>query len=309
MGRHAAEDKRDGMPVFIHSELDDFGLTPFEFRAYAHLARRVNDRSGTYWESLEEGARVCRMNVKTYRTALAGLVDLGLVSREDRPGQTSVYRLNPQSEWRTPTESGRATTSGRGTESGRGTPTESGRTPLPDQVDKGTPLKELPLRYSPLPPNPPSEPTTTEAEAAAAERDREDKADLEGLTPYQRRQATRPPDKLAASRLATYHPQAWNALIDFRRMHGEVRDAQFNAWARAVAEDVDAHGERIVAAALTVTIENFPTLKQPFSFYRACVRRAATDAPGRNGDLSAPAVMSQADLDRMFQLAKEGALA
>src|SRR5690606_36497366 len=108
------------------------------------------------------------------------------------------------------------------------------------------------------------------------------------------------------SRLATYHPSAWNALIDFRRMHGEVRDAQFNTWARAVVEDVDAHGEGIVAAALTVAVENFPTLKQPFSFYRACVRRAATDAPR---DLSAPAVMSHADLDRMFQLAKEGALA
>lgn len=148
MGKHAAEDKRDDMPVFIHSELDDLGLTPFEFRAYAHLARRVNDRSGTYWESVEEGARVCRMNVKTYRAALAGLVDHGLVSREDRPGQTSVYRLNPKADWRTPTESGRGTKSGRGAGNGRGAPTESGRTPLPNQVDKGTPSKVLPRRNS-----------------------------------------------------------------------------------------------------------------------------------------------------------------
>ena len=308
MGKHAAEDQRDDMPVFIHSELDDFGLTPFEFRAYAHLARRVNDRKGEYYEKLKNGADVCRMDVKTYRAALVALEEYGLVSREERPGQTSVFRLNPKSAWRTPTKSGRATKSGRGAGNGRGTPTESGR-PTPTESgsqrysQEGSPSKVLPST-----PQTPHEPATVSA-AAVEERDQEDKADLEDLTPFQRRQATRPPDKLAASRLATYHPQAWNALIDFRRMHGEVRDAQFNAWARAVAEDVDAHGERIVAAALQVTIENFPALKQPFSFYRACVRRAATDAPGRNGDLSAPAVMSQADLDRMFELAKEGALA
>src|SRR5690606_29623698 len=235
MGKHAAEDQRDDMPVFIHSELDDFGLTPFEFRAYAHLARRVNDRKGEYYEKLKNGADVCRMDVKTYRAALVALEEYGLVSREERPGQTSVFRLNPKSAWRTPTKSGRATKSGRGARNGRGTPTESGR-PTPTESgsqrysQEGSPSKVLPST-----PQTPHEPSANDAAAVVEERDQEDKADLEGLTPYQRRQASRPPDKLAASRLATYHPQVWNALIDFRRMHGEVREAQFNAWARAVA--------------------------------------------------------------------------
>lgn len=147
MGKHAAEDQRDDMPVFIHSELDDLGLTPFEFRAYAHLARRVNDRSGTYYESLEEGARVCRMNVKTYRAALAGLVNRRLVSREERPGQTSVYRLEPRRAW-LPLPNQAGVPDQVGVPETVGPPTESGRAPLPNQVDKGTPSKVLPRRNS-----------------------------------------------------------------------------------------------------------------------------------------------------------------
>ncbi len=302
MGKHAAEDQRDNLPTFIHGELDDFGLNPFEFRAYAHLARRVGKRGGEYWESLGEGARVCCMDVKTYRAALVSLESYGLISREDRKGQTSVYRLNPSSEWHTPTTSGRGTKSGRGTGNGKTTPAKNGR---------GTPTKSGTQSYSQevnpteVPPSTPQTPHAPEPEhPEAAERHHEDQEN--DLTHYQRRQLTRPLDTLAASRLATHHQRAWNALIDFRRMHGEVRDAQFNAWARSIVEDVDAHGESIIAAALQVTVENFPTLKQPFSFYRACIRRAAADS--MRPDQPVGEVMSQADLNRMFALAKEGAL-
>lgn len=130
----SVKDGRDDLPVFIHSEVDDLGLTPFEFRVYAHLARRVDGRNGKYWESVKAGAEICRMNMKTYRVALANLVDIGLVAREERTGQTSVYRLTPKCAWLTPTVLG------------RGTPPLSGRPPLPNQGDKGTPLKVLPLR-------------------------------------------------------------------------------------------------------------------------------------------------------------------
>lgn len=143
MGKHTAEDHRDGMPVFIHSEIDDFGLNAFEFRAYAHLARRVNDKDGTYYESLEEGAKVCRMNVKTYRAALSALVDRGLVSRKDRAGQTSVYRLEPRQNWK-PLPNQEGVPNQVALPEQVEPPTTSGRTPLPDQVDKGTPLKVLP---------------------------------------------------------------------------------------------------------------------------------------------------------------------
>lgn len=146
---HLVEDERRDLPFMVHSELDDLDLSPHEFRVYAHLVRRANDSRGEYWESIEAGAKHCRMNAKTYRAALASLVDLRLLTREDRPGETSVYRLTPRSAWlAAPTKSGGGTKNGRGTESGRGTPTENGRTPLPKTVDKGNPLKGVPGRES-----------------------------------------------------------------------------------------------------------------------------------------------------------------
>lgn len=295
----------------------------------------VSDEHGRSFPGQKRISRMTGMGERTIRRHLEWLEAHGLVRREmrrrkDGTRTSDEYHLPPKGptghigRWPSTGNAGRLSERARNADpDGDTTPATTGqrdrlstgqigRSNRPNTT--GSPAKlaghEPSVNHQRTePPLLPHEPSANDAEAAAAERDREDKTDLEDLTPYQRRQATRPPDKFAASRLATYHPSAWNALIDFRRMHGEVRDAQFNAWARAVAEDVDAHGERIVAAALTVTVENFPTLKQPFSFYRACVRRAATDTPGRNGDLSAPAVMSQADLDRMFQLAKEGALA
>jgi hypothetical protein len=36
----AFEDGRN-LPIFIHSELDDLGLDPYEFRVYARIARRA----------------------------------------------------------------------------------------------------------------------------------------------------------------------------------------------------------------------------------------------------------------------------
>lgn len=141
----------------VHSQLDDLDLDPFEFRAYAHMVRRAGGYSGEHYEGVVEGAKRCRMNAKTYRRALAGLVARRLVTREERTGQTTVYRLTPPSAWLplpnqaevatpTPTESGTPTGNGSPTTSGRGTPTESGTPPLPNQVGKGNPLKVVPLR-------------------------------------------------------------------------------------------------------------------------------------------------------------------
>lgn len=293
MAKHAAEDKRDGLPVFIHSELDDLGLTPFEFRAYAHLARRVNDKGGKYYESLEEGARICQMNVKTYRTALAGLVERGLVSREERPGQTSIYRLEPRSKWKTPTTSGRATESGRGTTSGRATPTTSGRTPLPNQVDKGTPPKVLPKKVLPSPPTPSQ--LTTKSESAKKQPVFLEEDPVTQPTHYQHRQATKPPDAYAPSRLVSFFPTAHTALVAFRRVHPKsVPDEQFAQWAKTVAAHIDAHGEAAVTAALEKTVANFPTLRTPWQFYETCLTpkpqpgsAAANRAAGEAAELMA----------------------
>ena len=37
------------LPIFIHSELDDLGLTLWAFRVYCHLARRENRQSRDAW--------------------------------------------------------------------------------------------------------------------------------------------------------------------------------------------------------------------------------------------------------------------
>lgn len=298
MGNHAAEDNRDDMPVFIHSELDDLGLTPFEFRAYAHLARRVNDRGGTYWESIEAGAEVCQMGTKTYRAALVGLVERGLISREDRPGQTSVYRLEPKAKWRTPAVSGRGknvqatpAVSGRAGKSGRGTPAVSGRTPLPDQVDKGTPLKVLPEKVLPLQhPTPPTEPPEDEAVGDLTINQQAD---------YRLGSSRKP----TLSHLTTFHKPAFLALVDFRRVHPKpVNDAQFEMWSRSVLEDCRAFGQDVVVRALVATIDRAATLDAPFVYYRKVVRGLAQ--PPRTASAQAP----PDEFDAMFAAAKEGSL-
>lgn len=147
-GDHTVTDSRDDLPFMVHSDLDDLDLTPFEFRAYAHMVRRAGIKGGEYWESVDAGAKHCRMDAKTYRAALRSLVRRGLLTRTDRPGETSVYRITPRRSWLTPTKSGRATESGTPTENGRGTPTKSGRTPLPKTVDKVLPTKRIPGRES-----------------------------------------------------------------------------------------------------------------------------------------------------------------
>ena len=84
--------------VFIHSELDDYGLNPSQFRVYCHLARRAS--SGKAWPSLPNIARTCHIHEQTARMALTVLVDRCLLAKESRPGKTAFYRINPRSSWK-----------------------------------------------------------------------------------------------------------------------------------------------------------------------------------------------------------------
>ena len=86
--------------VFIHSRLDDYGLSPQQFRVYAHLARRAG--SGAAWPAVATIAANCQLHPKTVRRALRVLVKHRLIRREDRPGDTALYRLTPASEWNPP---------------------------------------------------------------------------------------------------------------------------------------------------------------------------------------------------------------
>lgn len=144
-------DRRDDLPFMVHSELDDLDLSPFEFRAYAHIVRRVNGADRVYNESISNGAKHCRMSISTYRNALATLVERGLLTRTDRVGRPAVFRVTPKREWAiTPTSSDigaereplpevTEVPSSTPTKTDRGGPPEV--TGGPYQIRQGTPTK------------------------------------------------------------------------------------------------------------------------------------------------------------------------
>lgn len=127
---------------------------------------------------------------------------------------------------------------------------------------------------------------------AVSAREEEEVIDVEAtvldLTAYQRRQATKPDSGYASSRLASFFPAAHKALIAFRRVHPRgVPDAQFSQWAQSVAEDVDEHGEAAVAAALQKAVDDFPSLRVPFRYYKTCLTPKAVAAAVKAGDEAA----------------------
>ena len=52
------------------------------------------DENGRCWPSVARLARVAGCDDKTARRALARLVDLGLITREARPGKSDIFVLN-----------------------------------------------------------------------------------------------------------------------------------------------------------------------------------------------------------------------
>ena len=86
--------------IFIHSSLDDYGLTPAQFRVLAHLARRQGrDRA---FASVERMAQVCRLHPQTVRKALKFLEKSRLIRIQRRFGQTHLIHLRSGHEWAPP---------------------------------------------------------------------------------------------------------------------------------------------------------------------------------------------------------------
>jgi hypothetical protein len=83
----------DGMP-FIHSSLDDYGLTPQQFRIVCRIARR-----GACSESIPNMAARCKMHPKTVAEVLRFLLEHQLVTKENHAGKPSVYRLYAPATW------------------------------------------------------------------------------------------------------------------------------------------------------------------------------------------------------------------
>lgn len=91
------KDGRTDLPIFIHSEVDDYGLTPIEFRVYARLARRCGQEGAK--ESVVNMAESFGVNRKTIQRCLQLLFKCRMVRMEVRPGYPNVYWLNPSHAW------------------------------------------------------------------------------------------------------------------------------------------------------------------------------------------------------------------
>ncbi|MEG4351002.1 helix-turn-helix domain-containing protein [Microcoleus sp. LAD1_D3] len=94
--------KKDLPPLpVVHSDLDEYGLDPYEFRLYAHVVRRTGGKlTGECFAKLKKTAEICHMSVRKAQYALKTLSDAGLLLKEQRRGRTDVYKLTPKSNWK-----------------------------------------------------------------------------------------------------------------------------------------------------------------------------------------------------------------
>ena len=84
--------------LFVHSSLDDAGLTANEFRVYCHLARRAG-AAGDSFPSAQTIADVCRIHKDTVWDVLRSLERRGMVGRKPRAGMSTVYVLTTPDQW------------------------------------------------------------------------------------------------------------------------------------------------------------------------------------------------------------------
>lgn len=78
--------------LFVHSEVDDAGLSPAAFRVLANLARRA-DKRRRCWPSVIGIAEVCRMSRPTAMRAIEELERAGWVKCDRRKGKRTTYCL------------------------------------------------------------------------------------------------------------------------------------------------------------------------------------------------------------------------
>lgn len=91
-------DTRDTNVIFIHSSLDDVGLTAAEFRVYSHLARRAGS-DGAY-PGIDSMCKTCLLSKPTVIKAVRELEDRGMIIAKRVPGKTTCYILSRASLWR-----------------------------------------------------------------------------------------------------------------------------------------------------------------------------------------------------------------
>jgi len=94
-----ATDQRESPIVYFDIELDDIGLTVYEYRAYGRIARRASGGKRSCTESLDSMALGCQMSRRSLINAIKGLIDRRMIARESKLGDTSTYYLTDKSSW------------------------------------------------------------------------------------------------------------------------------------------------------------------------------------------------------------------
>lgn len=85
---------RERSKIFVHRDIDELGLDPYEFRIYGHIARR-----GSCFASLDKIAATCCMSVRKVQYVLKVLHKAGLIHKEERKGRVNTFRLAKPSRW------------------------------------------------------------------------------------------------------------------------------------------------------------------------------------------------------------------
>lgn len=125
--------------AFIPAWLDDYGLDVYAFRVYARLKRRA-DNNGKSYESVRHMAEAVGMSERRMHKAFTELEERGLLKRQFREHQSTIYHLLQ------PALGGTASGAEGGAPRAGGTASPAGGTA--PRADKGTPLKDLPLKVS-----------------------------------------------------------------------------------------------------------------------------------------------------------------
>ncbi len=81
--------------LFVHSSVDDAGLSPGAFRVLCHLARRAGNKREAF-PSVRAIAKTCHMNWGTVIDAIRELEQFSLVVANRKPGRPTVYCLFPE---------------------------------------------------------------------------------------------------------------------------------------------------------------------------------------------------------------------
>jgi hypothetical protein len=258
---------RSDEPTFIHSELDEAGLSVFAFRIYCHLKRR-SGKNGFAWPGSVTMARVCIMGKNSVLAAVAELEGRGML-RVERCAKGSLesntYHLLGRAHW-TPAPERSAPAARGGRKKGAVCPANAPNPVCPANNDglpgkhEGEQLRETILKNSGL-----SIPAPTGPPPARPE------YDLSPIAPGQVVQI----DMLAPAGIR----DLWEKWQKYRTGRHNAKGKEKLAWnvqsaeaaASSIMRALDKHGEELVTDRILLALEkrweglNMQTLGQAYT--------------------------------------------